>query len=517
MNFQTLRASLAVCLVSLIALFPVSGSADEGEEELAEMRARMERLEQQNRALQRRLDRVAPLTDDPDGMVEPSDDRLDARFTADEKKPAATKAPAAPEPYEVGSDTKMNAYWKNGVEIESKNKDFRLHIGGRTQMDLGAYNAPDNVQFNPGGTGAIRDGFNFRRGRLRADGVLYDTLEFVVEYDFINSAGAAQANPAPTDGYFTFSQLPAVGNFRIGLQKDPIGFEHLTSSRYLSFMERSFNQDAFYGGFNNGFVPGLTFYNQYAEERGTWAAGLYKVTTNAFQFNTGGGEFAFTSRLTYLPWYVAEGRGLIHTGVSYRHAAMDDGIVRHRARGPERSGLSSAWPVYANTGNINGDGQDQVNGEFAAVFGPLNLQADYMVSMIPNAFLTGQAPGGTAVYHGGYIEALWFLTGEHRVYNKKSAVFERVTPFENAFLVKTDCGPAWGRGAWQAGVRLNHLDLNSEGINGGILDDITLGLNWFLNPNLKLQSNYSVTHRQSADRQSDGIIQGLGFRLAHDF
>ena len=80
-----------------------------------------------------------------------------------------------------------------------------------------------------------------------------------------------------------------------------------------------------------------------------------------------------------------------------------------------------------------------------------------------------------------------------------------------------------GWGAWQVGLRYNYLNLNDKGINGGVLNDITLGLNWFLNPNMKLQFNYSITDRHSPASpgqpigQSDGTIQGFGMRLAMDF
>ena len=73
------------------------------------------------------------------------------------------------------------------------------------------------------------------------------------------------------------------------------------------------------------------------------------------------------------------------------------------------------------------------------------------------------------------------------------------------------------------GIRYNYLNLNDKGMNGGVLNDITLGLNWFLNPNMKLQFNYSVTDRHSPASpgmpigQSDGTIQGFGMRLAMDF
>lgn len=444
---------------------------------------RLDRLEQENNELRERLDAWG----DP-----------------------GKKAEKAPDP------NSMKASWKNGVEFESADKQFKFHVGGRTQIDFGLYNADEDLQFGPGGTGPIRDGTNFRRGRLRADGTMYEQIDWVVEYDFVNSAGTTDAVPAPTDGYFTFKKLPVVGNFRIGLQKDPIGFDHLVSSRYLSFMERSFNQDSFYGGFNNGFLPGIMFFDNWGEERGTWWVGAFKTTTNAFQWNTGGGEYSIVTRATALPIYENDGEVLLHVGGSYRHQGMDDGQLRHRARGPVRSGLSSTWPLYANTGNIQGEGENQFNLELAGVWGPLNIQGDYLVSILDDGFRT-RPSGGDLYYHGGYIEALYFLTGEHRAYNLKSAVFERVTPHRNFRYINDEDCEKDGWGAWQVGIRYNYLDLDSGGIDGGRLSDITLGLNWFLNPNLKLQWNYSVTQRKSPTRLSDGTVQAFGMRLAHDF
>lgn len=98
------------------------------------------------------------------------------------------------------------------------------------------------------------------------------------------------------------------------------------------------------------------------------------------------------------------------------------------------------------------------------------------------------------------------------------AVFDRVIPAENVFLVSDAEGKSiFGRGAWQAGARLNYLDLNDKGINGGRLKDVTVGLNWFLNPHMKVQWNYSITDRQSINVANSGVIQGFGMRVAHDF
>ena len=121
---------------------------------------------------------------------------------------------------------------------------------------------------------------------------------------------------------------------------------------------------------------------------------------------------------------------------------------------------------------------------------------------------------GTATYHGGYLQLLYFLSGEHDNYNKGTGVFDRVIPHEN-FGWFRKCGA----GAWQVGARYNYLDLNDDGLDGGILHNGTFGLNWFLNPNMKIQFDTMATHRDApfAGDLGDGWIYGFGIRFAQDF
>jgi phosphate-selective porin OprO/OprP len=402
----------------------------------------------------------------------------------------------------------------------------RLGLRGRTQIDFSSYDVPNNVNSDPSLVNPIRNGVDFRRARLGVEFTMYDQFEWILEYDFVNSVlampsaagpAAVVAVPAPTDLFVTWMKLPVVGNFRVGNQKEPIGMEHLTSSRFLGFIERSFNQDAFYGGFNNGFTPGLMFFNTAFDERTTWAAGVFKPTTNVFAFDQSDGDWSVTGRVSALPWYVDEGNGLLHVGAAARQAGVDNGVWRYRTRGPERSGLSQNWWLFADTGKITAVNQQWYNFEAAMQLGSCTVVAEYLVDFLHDAARGNAKTVGTTLYQGGYVEVLYFLTGEKRDYNRKSGVFDRVIPAENVFLVDTEEGAKYGTGAWQIGTRFNYLDLNDKGINGGRLKDVTIGLNWFLNPNMKVQWNYSITDRQSITPGDSGTIQGFGMRLAHDF
>ena len=447
-------------------------------------------------------------------------------------------APVADDYHVVGTDKKLNASWRHGVEIESENKDFRLHIGGRIQIDSVWLDDDPVAYTNAGGIGDA-DSVNFRRGRIRLDGNLYQTIEWASEWDFVNHANLNQnlpapnnaineatssPAPAPTDQWVTFHELPVVGNFRIGQFKDPVGMEHLTSSRYLDFMERSYNQDAFYGPFNNGFMPGIMIYDTWADQNGTWSLGGFKsnALSNPFGYDTGDGEYEAAGRVTWLPWYdvPAEGRYLLHLGLSgVARDTNDAESARVRARGSLRNGPPGPLnPVFADSGTFSADTQSLLNGEFAWQNGPLLVQSEYTAAFFDNAEGGLAAPAGelgTYFAHGWYVQALYFLTGEHRGYDRQAGVFGRVIPHNNFYMVRGVgiCGP----GAWQVGARYSHLDLTDSGIDGGVLDDVTLGLNWFLNPNLKFQWNYAWTHREVQNSPLEADFHGFGGRLAWDF
>ena len=121
----------------------------------------------------------------------------------------------------------------------------------------------------------------------------------------------------------------------------------------------------------------------------------------------------------------------------------------------------------------------------------------------------------TVFFQGGYAQVLFFLTGEYQQYQKTEGVFTRVVPHDSLRFSRGsgECG----RGAWQAGVRVSYLDLIDQAIDGGQIVDLTFGLNWFLNPNMKIQGNYLVAQRDGQQGAGDGWFSGLGVRAAFDF
>ena len=117
---------------------------------------------------------------------------------AEERRRQAPAGTALPEDawFEVDQNLEMTAVWRHGVWLESKDKAFRFRVGGRVQHDMVWMHADDAVQFAPGGTGPIRDGVNFRRGRFTMEGTFHEVVEFWTEWDFINTVDVDPTNPA---------------------------------------------------------------------------------------------------------------------------------------------------------------------------------------------------------------------------------------------------------------------------------------------------------------------------------
>lgn len=496
----------------------------------------------------------------------------------EKEKPAADKAAKEDDkkPYEVGSDKKTSTSWADGFQAQSANKDFRVKVGGRTQVDAVSFSAgpgPNRLPNQGGLDPELADTVDFRRARLRVEGRMYELYDWACEYDFVNQINVnnevypteRDSGPltAVTDLWLQIRELPVLGIVRVGNQKDPYGYEHLTSSRWLNFMERSFAQDAFEGPFNNGFLPGIQVFNNNEEGNLAWQVGEFKNVTNPFGFSNSSGGSMTVGRLVYLPVFEDEGRKLLHLGISGRtmeprrqYTRFDsttglpigDQIIatRFRSRGSIRNGPPGPLnSIYADTGLLQATWQNMIGLEFVGNNGPWSFQSEYFGSWLYNARTTSAGPYltngfqpppgtkvGTVYYQSAYAEVLYFLTGESRTYSRLEYRFDRPVPHNNFYALRGSASRGRGgfsEGAWQVGVRYNYLCLSDGEVNGGVLNGCTLGLNWLLNPNARVYFNYDFTYRDFASTpwnkngtpgtsyDGSGWVHGFGTRLAFDF
>jgi phosphate-selective porin OprO/OprP len=423
------------------------------------------------------------------------------------------------------SRTILEASWENGLWFRAADA-FRIHVGGNAQVDSTWLIGPKGLFAIPGGgmNGVENASATFlRRARLRFEGDIYDQVDYIVEYDFahaVNDGGTAPPSfgnltgtPAPANVWMQVREVPYLGNVRFGYQVKPIGMTNNTYQGFLPFLERADNQDAFYGPFDSGFALGLSARNWSEDERMTWQFGAYRPLTNVF--GVGLNKLVYGGRVTALPWYEDDGARLVHVGFGTLNGEVVQDQLRVRARPELRNGPGFAVPVLVDTGELPGHRQYTVAPEFAMVLGPWTAQAEWTGQFFTHALDKNGQLQGTVIYQGGYVEVLYFLTGEHQEYDRREGVFGRVIPRSNFRWKKDD--PEYGLGAWQIGARFSYLDLNNKAIQGGQVYDWTVGLNWFLNPNMKFQLNYILEHRDAPQGIVQGWISGVGLRGAYDF
>ena len=268
--------------------------------------------------------------------------------------------------------------------LESANKGFRLHVGGRFDFDNTWYHQSADLPF------LLQDGADVRRARLRADGTIGESVDFVTEVNFANIQDVTNEDTTTqigsvglTDFYATFKQVPLLHNVRVGHFQEPIGLEHLTSSNYWYYMERSPGHDAFLQPFN--YVTGIMAFDAYCDDRITAAVAFTRVgkqTITPFGFGAGPGEYAGTGRVTCLPVYEDEGRELLHLGIGYSYSGTDDNNFAAANRPLVRAGAGPRQvPNILFTGNFfTPDAVQIADAEVAAVWGRFALSAEYQLN-----------------------------------------------------------------------------------------------------------------------------------------
>jgi phosphate-selective porin OprO and OprP len=420
----------------------------------------------------------------------------------------------------------LDPYWDNGLRFISADEKVNLHAGGNLQWDSVWLNGSDTVLGAPAsnaGSTTNSGSSNLRRARVKFDGEIYDWFDYSLEFDLANAVNDNKGlqsptqdnlagSPFPCNVWMQIRNVPLFNRVRIGNQVKPIGMTNNTYQGFLPFMERGDNMDGFYGPFDEGFDPGISSIGWTASERIAWRYGVYRPLKNAFA--VGINNYTVGGRITALPVYADDGARLLHVGFGSSQGSLVNDEFRIRARPALRNGPGYSVPVVVDTGTLPGKSQYLIGPELAAVCGPLTFQAEWAGQFFTDARDSFGVDRGTVCFHGGYAQVLFFLTGEHQDYETKEGVFGRVVPRNPLRLGR---GSGGGIGAWQIGCRWSCLDLTDQSINGGRIADLTVGLNWFLNSNMKMQLNYLLADRDGQQGQGSGWFNGIGFRAACDF
>ena len=393
--------------------------------------------------------------------------------------------------------------------VHHGHKSPKIQFFGRIHLDYWAFPAADEGAETLEGENPL-DRVEFRRLRIGVKGDLNDNVFYKYEGEFAGGVASSYR-----DAFVGIKNLPKLNTVIVGNHKRPYGLDHLNSSRYNVFTERpfiveAFNEDARRLGISSNGVS--------KDQAWNWRYGLWnqELTQNGAGWQGDHYQSEVAGRIANTAWYdeSSGGRGYFHWALSGSYGQADgnspENVNRYRTRPESRT--TNRW---LDTGFIDGSQENSLFG-IESVFnvGALQVTAEYLQTFVNR----DNSVGEDLNFGGGYIQAAYFLTGEHTPWNRKTGTIGRVKPYENFFSVRDGDGLRGnGLGAWQIAARYSYADLQDEDISGGKGESFTLGVNWWLNPNSRIQANYIVGQVERSPIVDNADYQIFGLRFLVDF
>lgn len=382
-----------------------------------------------------------------------------------------------------------------GFAMSSADTNFVLRLRGLVQVDSRTFF--DDNQYLEG-----NEGFYLRRARPVIEGTVFRDFDFNLTPDFGGN------NVQIFDAWMNYRYRPEL-QLKAGKFKSPVGFEMLQSVATLPFNERSLVTD---------FVParnlGIQLWGDVAGGAMSYAAGIFngsgdtRVASN-IDFDD---DMEFAGRLSLQPFKntaatalqgLRFGAGGSYTQVSSNTAGLPN-TTGGTLPGYVTSALQQFFAYNPTIGTVYADGVHWRISPYAAyTIGPFGLLGEYIIAQqgVVNSVTTARSNLTSSAWQ---VSAQWVLTGE-------DASFSGITP-------RAPFDPRAGKwGAWQLVARFAQAELDSDAFP--VFSDPTLsadsamswgiGLNWWLNKNLRVLTSYSKTWFDGGGTVNPAINQTL--------
>jgi len=346
---------------------------------------------------------------------------------------------------------------------------------GNTTFKVRGVIDADYVGFNERRGGYdYNNGTAFRRARLGFEGTAFKDFNWKIEADFAGNSVNLQ------DVYVQYSGLKPL-EITLGQHKAPFGLESNNSDNYNVFLERGmFNNAA--GALTAERRIGLTL--AYVSDNFTASANVsgenesISRASTASTTDTPDEGWGVNGRITWEP--INQKGRVLHLGAAANWRTDLRTSSGAGTRLNDRPNVRVDGGSIIDSGTI-ADATDAhyVGAEAAGIFGPVTIASEYGKLWVERL---GNAP--TAHFDGYYVYGTFFLTGESRSFSDGN--YSRIKPIHNF-----DGKGGWG--AWELALRYDHADLSDTPVlanTGNKASNWTAGVNWYWNPNLKLQFNY---------------------------
>ncbi|PID81761.1 hypothetical protein CSB20_01295 [bacterium DOLZORAL124_64_63] len=372
--------------------------------------------------------------------------------------------------------------------FESPNTQFKWWFDARAYIDMATYmdDGPlyygesdfsdpddwDEYKEEFGGffkrQNSLTGGMILRRVRLALKSQLWGDWYSEVDFDFAEEATAVK------DAYISYKGLfDGTGQVRVGNFRQPFGLEEVTTSRNLTFMERSQGTEPFVVGRRMG-LEVTRWDPKYRFSLSAFGGDVEDFTKKANE------QVSFAARLNYNAIKTDDSVLMIGLSRSMQKPTWTDFNVKVNTR-PETN-VSDTKFVYAKYKDV--DKYCVTGAELVYQMRRLRVQGEYMLGQYK--FLEDSDMSDDVSNSGGYLFASYFLTDDSYSYDYKDAEFGRLVPSSKS-------------GAWEVAARYSFVDLNDEDtlddgdpVRFGSSTSFTLGVNYYPNANVKMMMNYGI-------------------------
>lgn len=360
------------------------------------------------------------------------------------------------------------------LKFTSDDKSYALWFDNRVYFD-GAMFAND--VYNPIGNGVM-----IRRARFAVKAVVWKNWYAEVDLDFAGSELELK------DAYVKYTFDSGNFNIKAGQFRESFGMETVTTSRYVTFIERSY-------------MSKLDPSRHLGLQLNHWADKY--LITGGVHFNTIGDAeelmfsqdankdngtdegYSFTGRAVYRP--ILDDEKVLHLGIagSYR-TPKTSAEIPNSFRYSTRSHTSINRKKYIDTDDIlNVENQSMLDFELAGAYKGLMFQGEYKTTTINRL-----DDLSSVNIDGFYMQAGYLLFGGKYNYNRAEGEFTRVSRGKDY-------------GDLELAFRYDYINANDfdAEIYGGSAEAYTLGLTYHFNPNVKFMVNYGYNNH---DRYANG-------------
>ena len=393
-----------------------------------------------------------------------------------------------------------------GIKLKSDNGNS-FQFGGRLMLDYDAFDFDGSNGGTPIGDSGDSSEAEWRRTRLTAKGTVKKDWSYGFTLNITDDEDKADINTAyiKYGGFKPFSLT--VGKF-----KEPFGLERLTSSKWITAIERAMIWEVVEGQ-GQPELGGVMVSAHHPEMANlNWALGVFD---DGMEDADKDDNYALTGRVAVAPRFSED--SFLHLGVAFSERDRDKTPYRVRTRFGVHTindDCSGCRPDLARWGK--GDDASQWGLEVAFVKGPFSLQAEYVDLEVDGSsdVVLKEDDGERRVDYsdlegdGYYIQGAWTLTGEQRSYKTSGAYFDKIKP-------------KGAMGAWELVARYEEIDVEHDGEVANVNDTsnhdaekMLLGVNWYANNNVKFMLNYIDADADGSTVNIDGDAISLRAQYA---